>query len=549
MNNLPPHLLALLCAVTAPCWSADVKHGEMYGYLLFDGERVPKEFSAGFSLYAAAWPLVDHYPGHDFQTGLLGTWMHPLWEPGQKPKEECYTDIEGGLGWWRDTHFPTTTPKFIMGGVGPNFSVIANGPGYGAGTWEEELGLYGVAQLSPWLLFPLDGLNLKQGAQGELFGYGYLPLPLTNPKPTTAGTHVPTGNQCWTLFLNTANFKGPAAFFTPYFWSRALLKNPQWAGKLLDSAPSDPNKAIQMETQHIPAIFSTTRNGTAFARMARTSFPVTPAGHSALLHRHTVYTRAALWDDVERWFASGPPSDGIIKTSASATQRFKASGGSSWSFFPPGVPRAQAASLAWKSFATSITPDPLTLGFRWDEALIRKSGSLVTLPEFFQLGKEGDKPRWLAAAAKDVPEELGLTQYRFATPKEEPQEPRTTPDDPASSWRKPGPVAGPFQAHLGDGSVLTYYWYRFADQPAMLNADLTPAEREIVQQRVEKLHRAWTKDRDYLAPPDAGALASLDPALILTPPRGMEAGYVPIATRQQLAGPAVRPHDHGKEQR
>ena len=62
----------------------------------------------------------------------------------------------------------------------------------------------------------------------------------------------------------------------------------------------------------------------------------------------------------------------------------------------------------------------------------------------------------------------------------------------------------------------------------------------------EILHRAWTKDRNYLAPPDVGTLASLDPALILTPPRGMEAGYVPIATRQELTGSAVRPHDHGK---
>jgi len=44
-----------------------------------------------------------------------------------------------------------------------------------------------------------------------------------------------------------------------------------------------------------------------------------------------------------------------------------------------------------------------------------------------------------------------------------------------------------------------------------------------------------TKDRNYLAPPDVGTLASLDPALILTPPRGMEAGYVPIATRQEKA--------------
>jgi len=65
----------------------------------------------------------------------------------------------------------------------------------------------------------------------------------------------------------------------------------------------------------------------------------------------------------------------------------------------------------------------------------------------------------------------------------------------------------------------------------MVNADLTPEEREVVQMRVEMLHRAWTKDRNYLAPSDVGTLASLDPALILAPPHGMEAGYVPIAPR------------------
>ena len=90
---------------------------------------------------------------------------------------------------------------------------------------------------------------------------------------------------------------------------------------------------------------------------------------------------------------------------------------------------------------------------------------------------------------------------------------------------------------LGDGSTLTYYWYRLADQPAMLNADLTDEEREVVQKRVEKLHRAWTKDRDYLTPPDFGKLADIDPALILVPPAGLEIGYVPISTRQEIEAP------------
>jgi hypothetical protein len=93
-------------------------------------------------------------------------------------------------------------------------------------------------------------------------------------------------------------------------------------------------------------------------------------------------------------------------------------------------------------------------------------------------------------------------------------------------------VAGPLKAYPGDGSEVTYYWYRFADQPAMLNADLTDEEREVVQQRVEKLHKSWTRDRDYLPPPRFGELAQIDPALIVTPPKGLEIGYVPIVTRQ-----------------
>jgi hypothetical protein len=104
-----------------------------------------------------------------------------------------------------------------------------------------------------------------------------------------------------------------------------------------------------------------------------------------------------------------------------------------------------------------------------------------------------------------------------------------------SCWKRPGPVAGPFRSRLGDGSVATYYWYRFADQPALLNASLTAQEREDLQARVVKLHQAWTKDREYLAPPTIGKLAEVDPALLVTPPLGLEAGYVPIVTRQGAA--------------
>ena len=162
-----------------------------------------------------------------------------------------------------------------------------------------------------------------------------------------------------------------------------------------------------------------------------------------------------------------------------------------------------------------------------------KDGPLVTLPEYFHLVKAKDKkPEWVVVQAKDVPAETGLTEVKFSRPQEAKPEAYVTPTEAESSWKKPGPVAGPFKAYPGDGSELTYYWYRFADQPAILNADLTDQEREALQARVEKLHRTWKKDREYLPPPTIGKLADIDPALILTPPQGFEAGYVPIVTRQ-----------------
>ena len=525
---------ALTACLLAAALSAAPEKAELAGYLLVPTERVPATYDAGFSIYAAAWPLLSQYPGHRFQTGLFGTWMHPRYE-GEKPKN-LYTDIEGGLGWWRDTRFPSETPKFIMGGVGVNFRNIANGPAHGRGSWDKPHGLYGVAQLSPWLLFPIDGLDMKQGAKGELFGYGYLPLPLAQPKTKTAGKDVPTGDNCWTLFVNAANFKGPVCFFTPYFWSQDAAADPALAGLLLDSRGSDPNKAFQMETQYVPAVLAKDAQGDTYARVAPTSFPVGPDGTTVVLHRLTAYDRRALYDGVKAWFDGGEPVSGAINPAGEHVQPFKQGGGSTWRIYPPGTPRDEKLPLVWKAFATPHCPDPLTYGYKWnDELVTRSSPGLVTLPQYFRLQSEPKRQQWTAVKPAEVPAATGLAEVRFERPKEKDPVAYDTPEGAQTSWKTPGPKAGPFQALLGNGSVVTYYWYRFADQPALLNADLTPAEREAMQTKVEKLHRAWTKDRDYLAPPAVGKLVELEPAQLVTPPKGLEVGYVPIATRQELA--------------
>jgi len=518
-----------------------LKKGNIGGYMITKVEKVNESYNAGYSMYAAAWPLIKEYPGRNFQSGLFGTWMHPSYD-GPLPVKELYTDIEGGLGWWRDTEFATATPKFIMGGVQLNFVGWANGPGAGQGRdWDKPKGKYGIAQLSPWLLYPPDGLNLQQGTCGEWFGSGYLPLPLSEPKSTTAGKDVPTGNQCWTLFLNTGNFKGPVAFFTPYFWSEASVDNPLLSGLFLDTRPSKATKPFQMETQHIHSAEATDSKGQVYARMATTQYPVGSDGNSELLHRLMVYNKQALWDDVDAWFKGGKPTSGSIDAGKAYMQKFEKGVKSNWKFYGDHIPKEKRALMNITSYMDANVTDSATLKVRWEGDLIKRrkttNGELITLPEYYKLVKSGndDIGTWIAVASEEVPSETGLHEVSFNRSEDD----RTsltyiTPEKKKSSWKTPGPVAGPFKVKLGDGSTLTYYWYRFADQPALLNANLSDQEREEIQRRVELLHQNWTKDREYLPPPMTGKLAYLDPALIVTPPKGMEVGYVPIVTKQEI---------------
>ena len=70
-----------------------------------------------------------------------------------------------------------------------------------------------------------------------------------------------------------------------------------------------------------------------------------------------------------------------------------------------------------------------------------------------------------------------------------------------------------------------------------MKADLSESERADLQKKIELIHKHWQPDQEYLPSPKGRQLAELDPALLVTPPAGMEFGFVPIATRQSLTKP------------
>ncbi len=80
-------------------------------------------------------------------------------------------------------------------------------------------------------------------------------------------------------------------------------------------------------------------------------------------------------------------------------------------------------------------------------------------PQYF---RHEDEKR-VAVSAADVPPETGLHFQQFKLAK--PGPPYTSPT--TGAWAKPGPKLGPFTVKLGHGSIVTYWWYRFVDQPSL----------------------------------------------------------------------------------
>ncbi|MEM9545031.1 MAG: sialate O-acetylesterase [Bacteroidota bacterium] len=527
--------------------NAQIINAQRTGFTWINTEDITDPaYGAGYTLYSAAWPIFKEYPGpRDFQMGLAGCWLTTQ-RTGNEP-DQFYTTIEGGLGWWHDTRFGTKIPKFIMGGVSHDFFAWANGPGAGRSNllpngqrdWSTPGGKYGVAQLSNRLLWAPDGLNMAQSLNGELLGYGYTPLPLTEPMQQTNGVDIATGNQCWTLFLNTTNFKGPATFFLPTFWTEPVLEDPSLEGLFLDSRPSDPNIGFGIEHAGSPALISEDANGNPYAKIERLQFPASNEDNSMILNQINVYSQNALWDAMESWFDGGPAVRPDQMQDGAYDASFINNGGAM-------AGEISGGGLNESIDLTYIDNIQLTtniMGFEFDLNSVFEKDGLFILPEYFKLDPDN---RWRHVAEDAVPASTNLIDAAVTkTPRTEityltPLEPDCAWQDPNGPWNSPGPAAGPFQTDLGDGTTLTYYWYRFVDQPSIIHANLPEDIREAMQNRVELIHSNWSHTDEYAAPPAIGELATLDPGAIVQPPAGLEVGYVPIVTRQEKSERKVR---------
>ena len=519
----------------------------LHGYIASRAERVPAAFHYGAGFYASVWPLISR-PIAGFQIGLPSTWIlpdnsdnttEPLCPPGTLPRDSwpergptydtVFQTLEGGLGYWAGNRFHYGPPKFSMNGTTDCYTNEVASPGWSFFYNSRPLAddRLGIAQISNRLLIPPDGLPFSGAPNGELLGYAYMALPLTDAR----NAPQPTGEFSWTLFLNAANFKGPLAYYIPECWSRISRDYPTAVGRGLDARIASGRVDGSMEINTVPKFIARDEHGTACTKIPELRFPVDASGRTTLVRDVALYSKAALYDAVLAWRRGGEAPKGAF--AAAGTVRPKIATGR------VGYKQDEREIDGIHELATPTIFDDGAFGLQWAKP---SADGFARFPQYFRdaAAKQGEKDgKRVAVDASEVPESLGLREREFPPPSAKPAPYSAEPL--AGAWAKPGPVAGsgtgPFTAKLVDGSTVTYHWYRFIDQPVFAQCGFSDAERAALQSLIERMHRAWPIDGEYLAPPRAGTLASFDSNLFVTPPKGVEVGFVPIVVRQEITAP------------
>lgn len=484
------------------------------------------EYRYGFSLYTA----INKIP-NGMTEGLQygwGTWLTPnnkgttftLCPPGtlmNRIAPERWTDvfqtIEGGPGQWVSSRFPSDTNKFRMNSTPNCYNDEVSTPGYGFHTSPSDIA--GIAQISNSLLLPPDGINFDlESNNSGVFGYGYFALPLLNKFTDSNGFNV--GDQSLTLFVNSKNFKGPVAFFTPDIYTLINKLDSRINGSGLD-AKEFYTTSIALEINTVPSWTSSDSEGKIYRKIPSMNFPINIDSNTSLLFTDLKnYSKKAIWNQLENYQSRdsiplkidilGQQLTEVINTSFNTDMK------------------DISEPINWTS-SINLNSSVNTSGNTEISFKGMPPGS--SLPEYFI--KNGNT--WTSIVSSEVPTSTLLHALSFTPLKK--SNVISLPTDSNSKWSSKNWAAGPFKTKLSDGSTITYVWYKFINQPAISKLNIDLESKLKLQQLIEKFHRQYGTNGLTFAEPSRGNLVKIDSSLIVIPPLGMEAGYVPIAIGQE----------------
>jgi len=459
----------------------------------------------------------------------------------------------------------------------------------------------GFAALSNRLLLSPTGTSFSsmQRSRNTFLGVGWIPLPIMRPAVRPASQLVddrrcvwcerqhesPEGNACdqtavecdgtwysdglgglsWTLFFDTANFKGPVGFFIDEYWLRDIAPDVNPLSTLANTG-FEHTPSMGMEFNGLPAFITD-----SFVKTPRMRFPNQRAQEPLVLNIRmygiALYNKFVGFMQGEAdpldpsldedFTALRSPDGGVFVRLEERDRESYAYTTEQANFEITGVERSlpgerpppmgcgdndqtvgvfdDQCCSEWRMQACNRVETHFFLNWI-DER--ERGGERVEPPvtrDFAQYFRRveipnGEPPRQLEVIApEEAPDGLRGVTY------DETVEFNTYPvHDPADYPCWAGGLEGDHEVTLEDGGGVVYRWYRFIDQPAFASYDLDAPTRARLQAMAERVHREWGIDRTYLTPPSTVPhdLVQVEEALMVRPPEGREwadmVGYVPI---------------------
>lgn len=498
----------------------------------------PDNYRSGFGWYSTAWSIsptkIDN-----FQLGLSSTWIGPdnrtvsastaqklcttgtnTWvrNAASDPNSGTYglylfQTIEGSLGWWGGEKFRTIFPKYMANVTQNCYSSEVATPGWGFFTEQPTArSSTGLIQISNQILMPPDGMTFEADDTAPQLGVTWHSLNL--PRFDRAfGSEA--GENSWTLFMNSTNFKGPLVFVAPQFWVDGSKGNPLQRNLTLDKRPGT-TSGLASEWNSIPFYKYTDSSGKVSTKIPEIQFPVDASGNFAISRDFQSYSSKAISADL--WAAlSGTAT---LPTAPSTKETFGGIlvGNSSRVFQDGKTLGTLAGTLAAKGLENGNA-----YGFT-----SASRSTLVKLPQYFV---DSNSTR-SELADQQVPAALKNAKFNTSTTK-------STFVYKYPSWWDASPAASEdLTTQLNDGTTVVYRWYKFVDQPALQRFELNDSEKGNLQTAVIKMQKDWAKS-PMMAEPSKGSLVSFDSGLLTSPPKGFEFGYVPIVIKQFMSSEAT----------
>ena len=520
---------------------------------------------AGFSWYTrvfSLWQEGHPVPG-DFQMGMGGTWIytvHPSpsgacccnpgggWANhsgccasggGCADEGKLYETIEGGPGYWCG-ELPTSRALFRMNSATNCYDYqIASPFGYFDEAKTPPCDKLGMAALSNQMVVPPNGIFVPNDG---LLGVAYIKTPFGKVDPTD-------DSNLWTAVLDATNFAGPLSYYIPQHWTGRNAGYPYPPTTVKDMSNIERVQAgagaFEWGQQH------TYRDATGNYKLAQLSFP-TIDGRTVFFMGGRNHTTAETQDALEAALGSGTLDVDLVMPGGT---RMDCSRNSSHPAIYPvdgTAPKHHTKNLTVGTLHGSVEGEDCVWSMECADSLHqREGGGEATAGSKHQIGS-CKMPRYIDSDMRPVAESQvsqALREQQFDSKKcgvnglcgEAGQFDSLSSPNKGGCAETPGPASPALHCvRTGTPSWLAWRWYLFTEQPAIIRQQLTAAQREFMQGRVEKLHRMIGRGKsEWIKPRGATkeGIATVDPALLVTPPAGMEYGYVPVAMYEGVEKP------------